>query len=199
MKQRRRRKRIEGFSFRPIRRKIDKSKLLRSVLNWSVLVLIAAVIGYALVTFFFQTVKVFGPSMDDTLKDGEVVVVNKMAYKFSDVERFDVIAYSDVVKKEYFEIKRVIGLPGETVQIKNGDIYINGVRLEQTIYEEKILNAGIAAYEITLEDKEYFVLGDNVNNSEDSRFTNVGNIIKSEILGKVVYIYEPKEFRGKVK
>lgn len=194
----RRRRKIEGFSFRPIRRKIDKSRLLKGIINWAILIFFAAVVGYSFVTFGFQTIEVFGPSMDDTLKDGQIVVVNKAAYTFSDVKRFDIVAYSDVVKKDYYDIKRVIGLPEETVQIKDGDIYIDGDKLEQSIYEGRILNSGLANEAITLGEDEYFVLGDNVNNSEDSRFTNVGNILESEILGKVVYIYEPKDDRGKV-
>lgn len=199
MKQGRRRRKVYGFSFRPIRRKIDKSKLLKSIINWIVLAFFAAVVGYSVVTFGLQTVTVFGPSMDDTLTDGQVVVVNKLAYKFSDIERFDIVAYSDIKKNDYYDIKRVIGLPGEILQIKDGYIFINGKKLEQNFFEGRILNGGLASSEIVLGEKEYFVLGDNVNNSEDSRYANVGNILKSEILGKVVYIYEPRADRGKVK
>ena len=83
--------------------------------------------------------------------------------------------------------------------IQDGVIYINGEELTDTPFDDKILTAGIAGEEIVLSKDEYFVLGDNVNNSEDSRYTNVGNITSKEILGEVVYIFSPKEYRGKIK
>lgn len=162
------------------------------------LILVAMVMGYAFVTFCYQTVQVVGPSMSDTLKDGQVVVVNKFAYTFGDVERYDIVAYSKMDTNNYYEIKRIIGLPKEHVLIQDGEIYINGEKMEQLPFDERILTSGIASDEIVLGDNEYFVLGDNINNSEDSRFTNVGNINKTEILGKVVMIITPKEDRGKV-
>lgn len=194
-----RRRRSGGeFSFRPQKVRFDRKKIKKIVFGWLVLVLMAAVLGYALIAFAFQTVTVFGPSMNNTLEDGQVVIVNKLAYKFGTVDRFDIIAYSGN-DDEYYDIKRVVGLPGETVKIDNGYLYIDGIILDEDIYDESILNSGIAAKEITLGKNEYFVLGDNINNSEDSRFNNVGNINKSDILGKVVYILKPKGERGKVK
>lgn len=173
--------------------------MLNGILHWFVIILVAAIVGYSFVTFFYQTVTVVGPSMSDTLLDGQVVVVNKFIYNFHSVERYDIIAYSQVGQDEYYEIKRVIALPEETVRIVDGDIYINGKRLDDVPFNDEILTSGTASEEILLGDNEYFVLGDNVNNSEDSRYTNVGNIIKSEILGKVVAIYKPKEQRGRIK
>ena len=179
-------------------RRIKGKRFFREIFNWVLLVFIAAIVGYAIVTFIIQTVMVVGPSMEGTLKDGQIVIVNKLNYTFGQVERFDIIAYSQVESDDYYEIKRVIGLPEETVQIKEGFIYINGERLEDVPFDERILTAGIASEEIVLSKEEYFVLGDNVNNSEDSRYTNVGNISESEILGEVVYIFSPKEDRGKI-
>ncbi|MGN0435824.1 MAG: signal peptidase I [Wujia sp.] len=186
------------FSFRRTRASVDVRKLVKKIFNWFVLVLAAAILGYAFVTFCFQTVNVTGPSMENVLSDGQVVVVNKLTYKFNDIKRFDIVAYSDVKKSNYYDIKRIIGLPGETLQIIDGDIYIDGEKLGQDVISANILNSGIAAGEITLGEDEYFVLGDNVNNSEDSRFLNVGNINKKEILGKVIYITKPKSARGKI-
>ena len=150
-------------------------RFFRSFWRWILLVFVAVIVGYAIVTFGFQTVTVVGPSMNPTLADSQVVLVNKIVYKVSDVKRYDVIAYSRVDGDGYYDIKRVVGLPGETIRISNGDIYI------------------------TLGDSEYFVMGDNVNNSEDSRYTNVGNIAKTEIKGKVVSILLPRSDKGKVK
>lgn len=196
---RRRRRGGMEFSFRPKRISFSSRKILRGILNWFILVLIAAITGYAFVTFCYQTVTVTGPSMSDTLSDGQVVIVNKFVYDFHEVERYDIIAFSQVESGDYYEIKRVIGLPEETVKISDGYVYIDGTRLNKLPFDEPILMSGAASAEIVLGKNEYFVLGDNVNNSEDSRYTNVGNISGNEILGKVVYIHSPKEDRGKVK
>ncbi len=187
------------FTFRPRRFNFNRKKIIREIFNWFLLVLGAAIAGYALITFIVQTVTVVGPSMSNTLQDGQVVIVNKLSYKFNDVERYDIIAYSEVEKNSYYDIKRVIGLPEETVQIVDGYVYINGNKLEDLPFDDYILSSGNARTEIVLGENEYFVLGDNINNSEDSRYTNIGNISKSEILGKVVYVYSPKESRGKIK
>lgn len=195
---RRRRGGIE-LSFRPKHISFNRRKLLTGILNWFVLILIAAITGYAFVTFCYQTVTVTGPSMSDTLNDGQVVVVNKLVYNFHAVERYDIIAFSQVDSGDYYEIKRVIGLPEETVKISDGYVYIDGTRLDKLPFDEAVLTSGAASTEIVLGENEYFVLGDNVNNSEDSRYTNVGNISSNEILGKVVYIFSPKEDRGKVR
>lgn len=174
-------------------------RIFSGAFNWLLLIFVAIIAGYSLVTFCVQTVTVIGPSMNGTLTDGQVVFVNKLYYKFHDVERYDIIAFSLVESDDYYDIKRVIGLPGETVSIKEGMVYINNQPLGTSIIEEKILTAGIAKNEIKLGANEYFLLGDNVNNSEDSRYTNIGNVSSAEILGKVSYIWSPKESRGKLK
>lgn len=196
---RRRARHREGFSLRPSRVHFNKKKFMREIFNWFLVIFIAAVIGYAFVTFAYQTVTVVGPSMRSELSDGDVVIVNKYVYKLHDVERYDIIAYSQVDNDSYYEIKRVIGLPGETIMIKDGLIYINGTTLKDLPFDEKILNAGMAGSEIKLGSDEYFVLGDNVNNSEDSRYTNVGNISSSEIVGRVEYRISPGNSRGKLR
>lgn len=174
-------------------------RFFQSFWQWILLVFVAVIVGYAVVTFGFQTVTVVGPSMNPTLSDSQVVMVNKLAYKVSDVKRYDVIAYSRVDGDGYYDIKRVIGLPGETVRISNGDIYINGERRSDVPFTMTIQISGVAEEDVTLGDEEYFVMGDNVNNSEDSRYTNVGNISKTEITGKIVRILLPRSDKGKVK
>ncbi len=176
-----------------------KEKLLNIFFQWFIIILSGAIFGYALITFGGQTIKVIGPSMNPTLEDGEVVIVNKLVYKLSDVKRYDVIAYSLIENDGYFDIKRVIGMPGETISIKDGYIYINDKKLTNSPYTDKIITAGLAADTISLGDGEYFVMGDNVNNSEDSRYSNIGNISKAEILGKVSYIIKSDDSKGKVK
>ncbi len=186
-------------SLRPTHLSEQKDKIKNAVFMWFVIILSGAIFGYAFVTFGFQTVTVIGPSMKNTLDDGQVVVVNKLTYTIGDIDRYDVVAYSQVETDTYFDIKRVIGLPNETVQIKDGLIYIDNKPLTDCPIKEQILNSGMASEEIHLGDTEYFVLGDNINNSEDSRYSNIGNIGESEMLGKVVFILSPGDDRGIVR
>ena len=185
------------LSFDPPKKKRKRKSLFGRILNWLLLVFAAAVFGYAVITFGVQTVQVVGPSMNTTLTDGETVLVNKLYGTLLQPKRYDIIAFKQIDFGSYYEIKRVIGLPGETVQIKDGKVYINGEELGDSPIEDKIRVAGLAEREIKLSKSEYFVLGDNVNNSEDSRYSNVGNVAKSEILGKVIYRIKPE--KGKVK
>ncbi len=177
----------------------NKEHILNNLFQWFIIILSAAILGYAIITFGFQTITVIGPSMNPTLEDGEVVIINKLKYNISDIERYDVIAYSLIEEDGYYDIKRVVGMPGEKITIKDGYIYINDKQLKNSPFKEKIIISGLASDTITLGDGEYFVLGDNVNNSEDSRYTNVGNISEVEILGKVSYIIKSEDKKGKVK
>lgn len=181
------------------KKRFSIKKLSSALKSWLLLIFIAVITGYAFVTFLFQTVTVIGPSMMPTLKDNEVVIINKLDYRLHSIERYDVVAYKMVDSSGYYDIKRVYGLPGETIQIKDGKIYINGEVLEDRPVSEAILVTGIAANETVLGKDEYFVMGDNVNNSEDSRFSNVGNISATEIKGKVVYVVAPKGEKRKVR
>lgn len=189
-----------NLSMHVSKRNSKVKQFFRGFWRWFLLVFIAAIFGYAFVTFGFQTVTVVGPSMNPTLQDSQVVLVNKMIYRVSDVKRYDVIAFSKVGEENYYyDIKRVIGLPEEKLRISNGDIYINGERLTDLPFDMTIQISGIAEEEIILGEDEYFVMGDNVNNSEDSRYTNIGNIAKTEITGKVVTVLFPHNQKGKVK
>ncbi len=186
-------------SLRPTHLSEQKEKIKNAIFQWFVIVFSGAIFGYAFITFGFQTITVIGPSMNDELKDGQIVVVNKLSYTIGDIDRFDVVAYSQVEHDTYYDIKRVIGMPNETVQIKDGKIYIDGKELKDSPIKDEILNSGIASVEIHLGDTEYFVLGDNINNSEDSRYSNIGNVGESEIMGKVVFVLSPGRDRGIVK
>ncbi len=186
-------------SLKPKKLSENKEHILNNLFQWSIIILSGAIFGYALITFVFQTITVVGPSMSPTLKDEEIVIVNKLVYNIGDVKRYDVIAYSLIEEDGYYDIKRVVGMPGEKVTIKDGYVYINDKQLQNSPFDEKIITAGLASETITLGDGEYFVLGDNVNNSEDSRYSNVGNISEVEILGKVSYIIKSDDKKGKVK
>lgn len=164
-------------------RRIEEKNYL--ILAMKVITDIVVVAGVALFlyVFFGKTMIVSGYSMDKTLTNNDVIMINKFTYALSEIKRFDVIVYSaDNGKGEY--VKRVIGMPGEKVKIDNGKVYIDGKVLRDDINADAMLSAGLAEKEILLEDDEYFVLGDNRNNSEDSRFATVGNIKKENIIGK---------------
>ena len=121
---------------------------------------------------------------------GEKHLVNRLIYQIKGPSRYDVVIFKSDDKNGNYYVKRVIGLPGEKVQIKNGRIYVNGKKTK-AFSSQKILSAGLAADEITLKSKQYFVVGDNYNNSEDSRSASVGNIKRTNIIGKVGIKYWP--------
>ena len=174
------------------------SKVLRELIN-TILYLIAVMCAvYLLIAYVGQRTVVSGESMLPTLENQDNLIVDKLTYRFSDPERFDIIVFPFKYAEQRYYIKRIIGMPGETVQIdENGVIYINGDVLvesygKEVIQKEKI---GIAAQEIVLGEDEYFVLGDNRNNSSDSRVPEVGNIKREDIIGRAwVRIWPLSEF-----
>ncbi len=164
-------------------RRIEEKNYL--VMAVKVLTDIAVVVGVAIFLFiyFFDDVKVSGTSMEPTFSDADVLLLDKFTYGFVGAERFDIIAFT-IDNSDTVYVKRIIGLPGEKVQIKDGSIYIDGKLLKTDIVAEDILNAGDVAEVITLGKDEYFVLGDNRNNSEDSRFASIGMVKEANIIGK---------------
>ncbi len=152
----------------------------------SMLIYIGVVLGvtFLIITFVGQRTHVSGESMKNTLDHGDQLIVDKITYRFRDPERFDIIVFPFRYKENTYYIKRIIGLPGETVQIADGTIYINGQVLEESYGREVMQDPGIAAEPITLGEDEYFVLGDNRNQSSDSRDPSVGLIHRDEIIGR---------------
>ena len=174
----------------------SKSSAGKEILSLIINILICFVIVFLITHFVGQRTVVSGQSMWDTLSDGDNLIVDKLSYNFHDPERFDVIVFPYQYEENTYYIKRIIGLPGETVYIDDfGNIYINGSLLEENHGTETILNAGLAGSEIVLGADEYFVLGDNRNNSTDSRFEAVGNIKGEDIVGKAwLRIYPFSDF-----
>ena len=159
----------------------------------STLLYIVVVLGitWLVITFVGQRTEVNGSSMEPTLSNNDNLIVDKISYRFKDPQRFDIIVFPFQYDENVYYIKRIIGLPGETVQVKDGYVYINGEKLESDIYGKEVMqSAGIAAEPITLGDDEYFVLGDNRNNSSDSRDPSVGILKRKDLLGRAwVRIY----------
>ena len=122
--------------------------------------------------------------MSPTLKDKENLILDKISYRFRDPERYEIVVFPPKYKENTYYIKRVIGLPGETVQITGGVIYINGKPLAEDYGWEIMQKGGLASEPVILGEDEYFVLGDNRNNSSDSREPSVGNVSKNSIIGK---------------
>ena len=145
----------------------------------------AVALAWAITYYALEKTNMVGSSMEPALSDGDTVLINKLAYFRNGPERFDVIVF-EVSGKEhsFYSIRRIIGLPGEKITIKDGNVYIDDTLLEEPIVTEPVLIEGLAFDGLVLDEDEYFVLGDNRNDSEDSRFTNVGNVVDSQIIGK---------------
>ena len=159
--------------------------ILKEILSTSMYLLVVLLITYLIVNFVGQRTEVVGSSMESTLSDGDNLIVDKISYRFKDPERYDIIVFPFQYAKNTYYIKRIIGMPGETVNIdSSGIIYINDKPLSEHYGKEVIADPGIAKKKITLGQDEYFVLGDNRNNSTDSRDPSVGNIHKKDILGR---------------
>lgn len=162
-----------------------KTDLKKEIFSWIFYILFVIALTYVIITFVGQRTMVDGRSMNATLNDGDNLIVEKLSYRFGDPERFDIIVFPPQSAPKEHYIKRIIGLPGETVQIDaDGKIYIDGEVLEENYGLETIRNPGRAAEPITLGDDEYFVLGDNRNNSKDSRSDAVGNVKRNAITGR---------------
>jgi signal peptidase I len=161
------------------------NKVLKEILNTSIYILIVLILTYCVVHFIGQRTEVIGSSMEPTLSDGDNLIVDKITYRLREPKRFEIIVFPYQYTKNTYYIKRIIGLPGETVRIdEEGRIWINGEVLEENYGKEVIKDAGLASSEIVLGDDEYFVMGDNRNDSADSRFVSVGNIKRENIVGR---------------
>ena len=165
--------------------------IFRELLGWLLYILIIIGLTYVIITYVGQRTRVSGQSMETTLSDGDNLIVDKLTYHFKDPERFDIIVFPYKYEENTYYIKRIIGMPGETIQIIGGYVYINGQQLTSDIYgTEVMVSAGTAAEPITLGADEYFVLGDNRNHSTDSREPNVGVLHREDLLGRAwVRIY----------
>lgn len=193
-----------------------EGNLMKEIIGDIIYVAVICLIVYLILHFVGQRTQVNGDSMDTTLADGQSLIMDKLSYRFHDPERFDIVIFPGPEEEiespgiidsllgrgtanPYF-IKRVIGLPGETVQIKDGKVYIDGKELKEDVYgiTDYIDEAGIAEEPLTLKSDEYFCLGDNRPVSFDSRYEEVGPVGRNEFVGKVWIRIWPLNLFGKV-
>ncbi len=166
-------------------------EIFREVVSLCFYLLIILGCTYLCVNYVLQRTQIEGSSMQTTLSDGDQVLVDKLTYRFQQPKRYDVIAFPYRYEQDTFYVKRIIGLPGEKIRIDaQGTIFINEEALEEDYGTETITQPGYAFTPKILDEDEYFVLGDNRNDSVDSRYASVGYVRREEIIGKVfVRIY----------
>jgi len=164
-------------------------KYIKAVAVWTMKVAIVCVMAFVFVWFFGQQVSTVGDSMKPALENGDVVLVNRVVYNARKPKRGDVIVFKPKGNESvHYYIKRVIGLPGETVEIKENRIYIDGEVLEEDYQTTLIEDSGYLDEPVVLDEDEYFVLGDDRENSEDSRHAEVGNVKRMYIYGKAWFV-----------
>ena len=179
-------RRRRGLDFNKKRRKKVDSSVFREIFSWIFWVSVSALIAIVIMYEFGLRTNVIGNSMEPGLYAGQHIMIDRFVYQIGEPKFGDVIAFlPNGNDNSHYYIKRVIGVSGDTILIKDGYIYINGFKLEESDAFDKIADPGIAETEIYLNDEEYFVLGDNRNFSEDSRSGNIGVVKKSFVIGKV--------------
>lgn len=166
-------------------KKEARKAIILKILFWILSVSAVIALAYLLVNFSIEKTSIVNSSMEPTLKKDDSIIINTAAYKIGEPDRFDVAVISiGDAEHSIYDVKRIYGLPGETIQISGGVIYINGEVLKEEVKVDEMELAGIASEEITLGDDEYFVLADDRNNAEDSRYTNYGLIHRDQLVGK---------------
>ncbi len=175
----------------------EQHPVLKFVLSILVCLFTALLLALLITTYVAHHTSVEGSSMEPTIEDGSQLVVEQISYYLHEPERFDVIVFPNNQGANY--IKRIIGLPEETIQIKDGYVYINDKQLEEDYGKEIIEDSGLAVDKITLKKDEYFVLGDNRNGSIDSRRTDIGAVTREQIKGKAWLCFYPFTKFGTIK
>ena len=167
-----------------------RGKAVRESVSFILYLIVIVVLTFLMIRYVGQRTRVDGSSMENTLTNGDNLIVDKISYRFHEPERFDIIVFPYKYEEDTYYIKRIIGLPGETVQVIDGYMYINGKKLDEHYGAEVMEDPGIAAEPIKLGDDEYFALGDNRNHSSDSRVASVGVLTRDMLIGRAwVRIY----------
>ncbi len=177
-----------------------EKNIMKELLGWILYLLLVVGLTWLILTYVGQRTRVSGHSMETTLSNGDNLIVDKLSYRFRDPKRFDIIVFPFKYEENTYYIKRIIGLPGETVQVVDGCAYIDGELLESDIYGAELMeDSGIAGELLTLKEDEYFVLGDNRNHSSDSRDPSVGILTREDLLGKALVRIYPFDKMGVIR
>ena len=171
-----------GLSFSRKRRNMSEH-VIKEIFSWLLHIILAVFFAFVLVFFVEMRTSVIGVSMENTLYSGQQVLVNRLSYLIFGPDEGDIIVFTpNGNRNTHFYVKRVVAVPGDIVCIKDGKLYVNNTIVDYGY--DKIMDAGIAENEIVLEEDEYFVMGDNCNNSEDSRSGNIGPVSRDMIEGR---------------
>lgn len=175
--------RRKGLTFYQ-KKKMLNMVLIKEIFSWIFWIFVSAFLAIVLVYCMGMKTSVIGGSMEPCLYNGQEIFLNRLIYRVSSPKVGDVVVFKpNGNEKAHYYVKRVVAVPGDVVQIKNGLVYVNG-DIQDDYFNDKIAEPGLAENEIKLGEDEYFVIGDNCNNSEDSRSANIGNIAKAHIIGK---------------
>ena len=168
--------------------------------SWIFKSAVVLLFAFVYVWYFGQKVGTVGDSMNPVLENGDVVLVNRIVYNATKPKRGDVIVFKPKGNENsHYYIKRIIGLPNETVEIIDNSIFIDGEKLEEEYQTSEMGDVGIMTEKMKLGSDEYFVLGDDRENSEDSRNADVGNVKRSDIYGKAWFVSSPRKNIGFIK
>ena len=174
-------------------------KILKEVLTNVGLILLALAFGFFLNKFMIANAQVPTSSMETTVMAGDRILVNRLSYVFSEPKRGDIVTFIYPDDGETLYLKRVMGLPGETIEVIENSVYINGKKLEEEYDTTRIDNVGVLSEKMKLKEDEFFVLGDDRENSEDSRSADVGNIKRAYIYGRAWFVLYPGKNFGLVR
>ncbi len=184
-------KRTAGLSFYHRKKKINTG-ILKEIVVWAVEIALAIAVTVIVVSLFGFRISVVGSSMSPTLENGETILVNRFVYHLLDPKPNDLVVFRpNGNEKSHYYIKRVVAVPGDTVQVKEGGIYVNGFPIQEGTSGSGVENALLAEDEITIGEDEYFVIGDNRSSSEDSRYASIGNVKKEYIVGEAWMVAYP--------
>jgi signal peptidase I len=171
-------------------KKYIQNELLRNILEWAFSIAIAVVIFLLIDNFVLKSARVYGGSMEPTYTHHDRVIVNRLVYRFTDPRPGDVIAFPYAFDPSQQYIKRIVGMPGDVMDMRGGFVYRNDTRLDDAFSEEPAMHGNVN-FPIIVEEGRFFVLGDNRMISEDSRFYRVGNVPREDILGRVDFRWFP--------
>ncbi len=172
---------------------------VRNIITWTVQVVVVVGIAWTLAFCFCQRAVMTGSAMEPTLEDGDKVLLNMLSVKVGSPNRGDMIAfYPNGNTQSHIYLRRVVGIPGDTVQIKDGVLYVNDEKVDLAGEDGSIQSAGLVEEKLTLEKGEYFVMGDSPQSSEDSRSNNIGTVTQSDMVGKAWFILSPNSRSGPI-